>query len=88
MIYFKGRAHPVEQMERRRRGIRAATGSGPPPAAPPDPFVELAVVEYVSWFNNERLHESLGDVSPAEFEDLYVQQGDQPISPFMKIGSN
>lgn len=50
--------------------------------------LELAVVEYVSWFNNERLHESLGDISPAEFEDLYVRQGDQLISPLMKIGSN
>jgi putative transposase len=50
--------------------------------------LELAVVEYVSWFNNERLHESLGDISPAEFEDLYVQQGDQLISLKMKIGSN
>jgi putative transposase len=50
--------------------------------------LELAVVEYVSWFNNERLHESLGDVSPAEFEDLYVRQGDRLISPFMKIGPN
>ena len=36
--------------------------------------LELAVVEYVAWFNNDRLHESLGDVSPAEFEDLYVAQ--------------
>lgn len=36
--------------------------------------LELAVVEYVSWFNHERLHESLGDVSPVEFEDLYVRQ--------------
>ena len=42
--------------------------------------LELAVVEYVSWFNHERLHESLGDVSPAEFEDLYVRQGDRRIS--------
>lgn len=50
--------------------------------------LELAVVEYVSWFNNERLHESLGDVSPAEFEDLYVRQGNQLISLKMKIGSN
>ena len=50
--------------------------------------LELAVVEYVSWFNNERLHESLGDVSPAEFEDLYVRQRDQLISLKMKIGSN
>lgn len=38
--------------------------------------LELAVVEYVSWFN-ERLHESLGDVPPVEFEDLYVRQGIQ-----------
>ncbi|MFN8164128.1 MAG: integrase core domain-containing protein [Solirubrobacterales bacterium] len=37
--------------------------------------LELAVVSYVSWFNNERLYESLGDISPAEFEDLYVRQG-------------
>lgn len=36
--------------------------------------LELAVVEYVSWFNHERLHESLGDVSPAEFESLCVPQ--------------
>ena len=26
--------------------------------------LELAVVEYVAWFNNDRLHESLGDASP------------------------
>jgi len=37
--------------------------------------LELAVVEYIAWFNNDRLHESLGDISPAEFEDLYVAQG-------------
>jgi putative transposase len=36
--------------------------------------LELAVVEYVAWFNNERLHESLGDVSPVEIEGLYVAQ--------------
>jgi putative transposase len=36
--------------------------------------LELAVVEYIAWFNNDRLHESLGDVSPAEFESLYVVQ--------------
>ena len=42
--------------------------------------LELAVVEYIAWFNNDRLHESLGDLSPAEFEDLYVAQGGQLIS--------
>jgi putative transposase len=30
--------------------------------------LELAIVEYVGWFNHARLHESLGDVPPAEFE--------------------
>jgi putative transposase len=32
--------------------------------------LELAIVEWVAWFNNERLHESLGDLPPAEFEAL------------------
>lgn len=36
--------------------------------------LELSVVEYVSWFNHERLHESLGDRSPVEFESLYVRR--------------
>jgi len=30
--------------------------------------LELAIVEYVAWFNTTRLHESLGDIPPAEFE--------------------
>jgi putative transposase len=33
--------------------------------------LELAVVEYLGWFNSSRLHESLGDLPPAEFEALY-----------------
>jgi putative transposase len=33
--------------------------------------LELAIVEYVAWFNNDRLHESLGDRPPAEVETLY-----------------
>ncbi|HEX6229039.1 MAG TPA: IS3 family transposase [Solirubrobacterales bacterium] len=37
--------------------------------------LELAVVEYIAWFNNDRLHESLGDLPPEEFEALYVAQG-------------
>jgi putative transposase len=30
--------------------------------------VELATLSWVHWWNNERLHESLGDVPPVEFE--------------------
>ena len=32
--------------------------------------LELAIVEYVAWFNNERLHSSLGGVPPAEYEEV------------------
>jgi putative transposase len=32
--------------------------------------LELAIVEWVAWFNNDRLHQSLGDIPPAEFETL------------------
>jgi putative transposase len=33
--------------------------------------LELAIVAYVGWFNNQRLHEALGDIPPAEFEALH-----------------
>jgi putative transposase len=42
--------------------------------------LELAVVEYVAWFNNERLHEALGDRPPREIEDLYAVK-DRPTTP-------
>ena len=32
--------------------------------------LELAIVEWVAWYNHDRLHESLGDIPPAEFETL------------------
>jgi putative transposase len=32
--------------------------------------LELAIVQWVAWFNNDRLHESLDDRPPAEFEAL------------------
>jgi putative transposase len=36
--------------------------------------LELAVVEYLGWFNNTRLHQALGDLPPAEFEALFPAQ--------------
>jgi putative transposase len=45
--------------------------------------LELAIVEWVGWFNHARLHEALGDIPPAEFEDnalsAITDQG--PASP-------
>lgn len=36
--------------------------------------VEFATLEWVDWFNNRRLLESIGDVPPAEREQAYYQQ--------------
>ena len=36
--------------------------------------VELATLAWVHWFNTERLHSSLGDIPPAEFEEHYYRQ--------------
>jgi putative transposase len=42
--------------------------------------LELAIVEWVAWFNTTRLHESLGDIPPAEFEALYADHTDRNLS--------
>ena len=34
--------------------------------------LELAIVEYLGWFNDARLHESIGDIPPAEFEQRHA----------------
>jgi putative transposase len=36
--------------------------------------LELAVVEYVAWFNTERLHTSLGGIPPAEYEHQHARR--------------
>ena len=34
--------------------------------------LELAIVEWVAWFNTRRLHSSLGNIPPAEHEQRHV----------------
>jgi putative transposase len=34
--------------------------------------LELALVTYVGWYNNRRLHSSIGDLPPVEFEALHA----------------
>ena len=36
--------------------------------------VELATLSWVHWFNTQRLHRYLGDVPPAEYEEVYDAQ--------------
>ena len=35
--------------------------------------VEYATLEYVHWFNHRRLHGELGMITPAEFENTFLQ---------------
>jgi putative transposase len=34
--------------------------------------VELATLEWVDWFNNARLHSACGRLSPAQYEQRYI----------------
>jgi putative transposase len=48
--------------------------------------LELETVKWVAWFNNQRLHESLGDIPPAEFEQVDTARA-APESPISGDGS-
>ena len=43
--------------------------------------LELAVVEYLGWFNSARIHQALGDLPPAEFEALAAATRDETTTP-------
>jgi transposase InsO family protein len=47
--------------------------------------LELAVVEYLGWFNNGRLHQALGDLPPAEFEALSARRDETITSTMIKL---
>jgi putative transposase len=42
--------------------------------------LELAIVEYIAWFNNSRLHENLDDRTPREIEELYAAKSRTPTA--------
>lgn len=38
--------------------------------------VEYATLEWVDWFNNRRLLEPIGNIPPAEYEELYYDESE------------
>jgi putative transposase len=42
--------------------------------------LELAIVEYIAWFNDSRLHEALDDRPPREIEELYAPKTRTPAA--------
>jgi putative transposase len=49
--------------------------------------LELAILEYVHWFNHDRLHESLSDIPPVEFEDAYQARSTTPPGSSLIYGA-
>ena len=47
--------------------------------------VEFATLEWVDWFNNQRLLEPIGDIPPVEFEAMYYERQE---SPAIEVGLN
>jgi transposase InsO family protein len=47
--------------------------------------VEFATLEWVDWFNNRRLLEPIGDIPPAEFEEMYYERREGST---MSVGLN
>ena len=41
--------------------------------------LELATVEWINWYNHTRLHGEIGDIPPAEFEDVWHRSNGVPI---------
>jgi putative transposase len=50
--------------------------------------LELAIVHYIGWFNNERLHSALGDVPPAEFEANHAPERPPPAALWPRYDTN
>jgi putative transposase len=49
--------------------------------------LELAIIEYISWFNDSRLHENLGDRPPREIEELYAKKTRTQTIPNTREGT-
>jgi len=51
--------------------------------------LELAIVEWVAWFNTTRLHESLSDIPPTEYDETLSSSSTLDLSPSKsRVGTN
>lgn len=49
--------------------------------------LEIAVAEYIDWFNHRRLHGEIGLIPPAEYEETYYRHNPAPIPVGASVGS-
>ena len=45
--------------------------------------LELATLSWVHWFNENRLHSSIGYLTPIEFEDMYYRENTSQQQPLL-----
>lgn len=45
--------------------------------------LELAILSWVHWFNENRLHSSLGYLTQSEYEDLYYRENTPQQQPLL-----
>jgi putative transposase len=38
--------------------------------------LEIAIIEWIDWYNHRRLHSEIGDIPPAEHESHWYRQQD------------
>ena len=36
--------------------------------------LEIAIIEWIDWYNHRRLHSEIGDIPPAEHETIWYRQ--------------
>ena len=49
--------------------------------------LEIAVAEYIDWFNHRRLHGQIGLIPPAEHEDNHYRQNPAPVTAEASVPS-
>ena len=49
--------------------------------------LEIAVAEYIDWFNHRRLHGEIGLIPPTEHEDTYYRQNSAPATAEASVAS-
>ena len=38
--------------------------------------LEIAIIQWIDWYNHRRLHSEIGDIPPAEHEQIWYRQQD------------
>jgi len=49
--------------------------------------LEIAVAEYIDWFNHRRLHGEIGLIPPIEHEDNHYRQNPAPVTAGASVPS-